>query len=219
MKQAYVIFLTIFIAGCAAAPYRSRDIATISSAGTYHEVRRGETLWSISKIYDIDMQNLAKINRLPDASKIEVGQLIFIPDSEVKEKRADYSRVQTLEKFSWPVKGRVVSYFGSTKDSVKNKGIDIQAPLGSKVLAARSGKVSFVSDHLKGYGKTIIIDHLDGFETVYTYSRENLVRENQAVEKGDAIAVVGTSGRAEEPALHFEIRKKHKPQNPFYYFP
>jgi len=113
----------------------------------------------------------------------------------------------------------VVSYFGATSNMAKNKGIDIAARQGAAVLASRGGKVTFTSERLKGYGKTVIIDHLDGFETVYAYNAQNLVDTNQRINQGDVIAKTGKTGRADRPMLHFEIRKKHKPQNPFYYLP
>ena len=101
----------------------------------------------------------------------------------------------------------------------KNKGVDIRAREGTKIVASRSGRVNFVSNRLKGYGKTIIIDHLDGFQTVYAHNSQNLVDVNQRVSQGETIAKVGKTGRADKPTLHFEIRKNHKPQNPFYYLP
>jgi len=209
------IILLALLSGCVTGP---DYIGPTATPGIYHEVERGETLWYISKIYDVDLKKIAGANRLPDASKIEIGQLIFIPrtsKSAVKEKRP----VVRLEGFIWPVKGTVVSYFGATSNMAKNKGIDIAARQGAAVLASRGGKVTFTSERLKGYGKTVIIDHLDGFETVYAYNTQNLVDTNQRVDQGDVIAKTGKTGRADRPTLHFEIRRKHKPQNPFYYLP
>lgn len=211
-----VILLLIFLAGCATTVYPPSDVGRVSTPGRYHEVIRGETLWEISKIYNVELERVIGANRLPDASKIEVGQLIFIPEAR---KKTDYARSKKLERFMWPVRGSVVSYFGSIKNLAKNKGIDIRAREGADIIASRSGKVTFVSDHLKGYGKTIIIDHLDGFQTVYAHNAQNLVNVDQRVKKGMIIAKIGKTGRANSPTLHFEIRKKHKPQNPFYYLP
>ena len=219
IRLFFVVTLLVFLFGCAIAPYRTQDIGTISVPGAYHAVKRGETLWSISKIYGADLKDVTRANRIPNASKIEVGQLIFIPDSAKKEESPNYAKTAKLESFSWPIRGTVVSYFGSTKSLAKNKGIDIQAAEGSKITASRSGKVTFASEHLKGYGKTIIIDHHDGFETVYAHNRDNLVSLNQHVKKGQVIARVGRTGRTTKPTLHFEVRKNHKPQNPFYYLP
>lgn len=220
MKLLFAIILGIvFFQGCATVKHYPGDIGKPSVPGIYHEVRKGETLWYVSKIYGVELKRIITANYLPDASKLEVGQLIFIP--EVMEKSPDYASPENikLESFIWPAKGAVSSYFGSMKDMAKNSGIDIRARRGASVLASRSGKVTFASDHMKGYGKTIIIDHLDGFQTVYAHNEENLVGVDEEVARGAVIAKVGETGRADKPALHFEIRKEHKPQNPFYYLP
>jgi lipoprotein NlpD len=217
MKLLYIISVfLIFLTGCATTTHYSGDVGKPQTPGIYHEVKRGETLWYVSKIYAIDLNRIIDANHLPDASKLEVGQLIFIPGSRDVKLSA---REIKLESFIWPAKGVVVSYFGATKAMAKNSGIDIQTRRNAHVLASRSGKVTFASDHMKGYGKTIIIDHMDGFQTVYAHNAENLVTADQNVKQGMVIAKAGHTGRAKKPTLHFEIRKKHKPQNPFYYLP
>lgn len=210
------------LAGCATVPRTKlapKEIKKAESTGIYHEVKKGETIWTIAKFYNIELEKLLRANRLPKASKVEIGQLILIP--EAKGAKTSYSTAtrKKSESFIWPVKGAVTSYFGATKDMIKNKGIDIQTPEGISVVASRSGKVSFCNEHLKGYGKTIIIDHQDGFYTVYTNNSRNLVSLGQYVNQGEVIAKTGKTGRASSPTLHFEIRKQHIPQNPFYYLP
>ena len=116
--------------------------------------------------------------------------------------------------FHWPVVGQVLSGFGDLKNDVTNKGIDIQAPAGTAIKAALEGKVSFVSDQVKGYGNMIILDHSKGFQTVYAHNAVNLVTVGQQVTKGQAIGKVGSTGRAPSAFLHFEIRRNHRPVNP-----
>ncbi len=212
------LFLLI-LAGCATPSYHPKDLKASSAEGFYHEVHRGETLWGISRTYNVDLKKIINANRLPDASKIEVGQLIFIPDSKKALSKNTPYYAKKGESFVWPIKGRVISYFGSTKDLVKNKGIDIEAHEGANIIASRSGKITFASNHLKGYGKTVIIDHLDGFQTVYAHNSQNLAGEGSVVNQGDVIARAGKTGRAAKSSLHFEIRKNHEPENPFYYLP
>lgn len=222
-----LVIYAIFLCGCAATPptvLPPTRLPPISKKapieGVYHKVKKGETLWRISKVYNVDLDNIIAANGLEDATKIEVGQQIFIPGTK-KEREAFTSNYAFVSKpdFVWPVKGKVIYYFGTRKDGVINKGIDIQAKSGSQVVAARTGKIAFVDENLKGYGKTIIIDHQDGYSTVYTNNSEILVKIGQSVTQSMAIAKVGSSGRAVTSCLHFEIRKKYKPQNPFYYLP
>lgn len=215
-----IIGLTTLLAGCASTGALVEIRESRLPAGTYYEVKGGDTLWKISKLYDVDVQELVKVNRLPDATKISVGQKLFIP-SVADE--MDYSKIpdrgDSASTFSWPVRGRVVSYFGSKKGLVTNKGIDIEAKEGGDVVAADSGVVSFADENMKGLGKTIIIDHENGFSTVYAHNSEILVKIGQRVRRNQQIARVGKTGRVSQPYLHFQIRKGHKPQNPFYYLP
>ncbi|MBN3038827.1 MAG: peptidoglycan DD-metalloendopeptidase family protein [Candidatus Omnitrophica bacterium] len=190
-------------------------------AGIYHKVKRGQTLWRICKSYGAEMDTVAGINRLADTSRIYEGQLIFIPgaDESSDDLALEVDFKDKAGDFIWPVKGKVKSFFGMKDNGVKNKGISIQAKEGESIVAARSGKVAFCSQELKGYGKTIILDHLDGYSTVYTYNSQNLVNANQLVRQGQVIARVGSTGRVKKPALYFEIRKGYIPQNPFFYLP
>ncbi|MBL7071326.1 MAG: LysM peptidoglycan-binding domain-containing M23 family metallopeptidase [Candidatus Omnitrophica bacterium] len=189
-------------------------------SGEYYEVKRGDTLWSVSKMYDVDIKKLVEANRLPDATNINVGQKLFIPTVTQVEGYSKPARItDSAAKFSWPVSGKVISHFGGKKGTVTNKGIDIEARQGSKVVAADSGIISFVDEGMKGLGKTIIIDHENGFSTVYAHNSEILVRAGQRIDRNQQIAKVGKTGRALKPYLHFQIRKGHEPQNPFYYLP
>lgn len=215
IKYFSIFSILLALSGCATIPYTPPRIPE-KITGIYHEVQKGETLWRISRTYDIDMKEIAKLNRLPDASRINEGQLVFIPHAKEELDATIYAKEEV---FIWPVKGRVISYYGSLKEGVKNKGIDIAAEEGAAVLASRSGKVSFRDDKVKGYGKTIIIDHGDGYSTVYTYNSKILVEIGDSVKQGSVIAKVGTTGRAKIPCLHFEIKKAYKPENPFYYLP
>ena len=119
--------------------------------------------------------------------------------------------------FHWPVEGQILSGFGDMTNDVSNKGIDIQAPEGTAIKAALEGKVSFASDQVKGYGNMIILDHSNGFQTVYAHNSVNLVTVGQQVAKGQAIGNVGSTGRASSAFLHFEIRHNHRPVNPLQY--
>jgi len=119
--------------------------------------------------------------------------------------------------FMWPVDGQLTSNFGPRNGSFHD-GIDIAAPVGTRVLAAADGKVIF-SDVLRGYGNVVIVRHGGGYLTVYAHHRTNLVKEGQSVRQGEVLAEVGQTGRATGPSLHFEVRKDNLARNPLRYLP
>ena len=184
--------------------------------GVFHTVERGQTLWRISKLYNTDLDEIARVNRITDTTSIEVGQQILIPYA----KKPEVPFVSNpSEDFIWPLQGKIISSFGQTSNNLINKGINIQ-PFGSMdVVASRSGKVVFYSDNFGAFGKTLIIDHGDGISTVYSRNADVFVKPGDLVQKGGLIAKAGSCGRDKNIYLHFEIRKKHLAQNPNYYLP
>jgi len=215
-KLLFVSFLILTFAGCKTAPtpYEYNTV-TANVGGAYYYVKGGDTLWSISKLYDVEINALISANNLDDSRDIQRGQRLLIPGTAKREEAP--KRYSPKEFFSWPIKGIVISYYGSKMDKTKNKGIDIHAAEGTSVKASRAGKVVFCDEWLKGFGKTIILDHGDNFQTVYAYNSILLVKPGDEVAQNGVIAKVGRGGRAKEPSLHFEIRRNGEPQNPFYY--
>ncbi|HOH96721.1 MAG TPA: peptidoglycan DD-metalloendopeptidase family protein [Candidatus Cloacimonadota bacterium] len=126
----------------------------------------------------------------------------------------------TGKKIAWPVKGKIIRSYGQeTKSygtSVVSNGIDIALKEGTNVVAADDGEVIF-SDRYGGQGKLIIIDHKNGFFTLYAYNSDLLVAKGAKVKRGQTIAKSGMTGSAEEPSLHFELRKDGKAINPIPY--
>ena len=109
--------------------------------------------------------------------------------------------------------------FGGKEDGVSSKGIVIESKEGERVLAAEDGRVVLVDEKLKGYGKTIIIEHANNLSTVYARNATILVQVGESVKRGDLIAKVGRAGRGFSPQLYFEIRKKAKAEDPRFYLP
>ncbi|HCW51563.1 MAG TPA: peptidase M23, partial [Clostridiales bacterium] len=94
-------------------------------------------------------------------------------------------------------------------------GIDIGAPYGSYIRAARAGRVVFAG-WKGGYGYTVILDHGDGVTTLYAHTSRLLVRYGQWVETGQVIAKVGSTGYSTGPHLHFEVRVNGVSVNPLF---
>lgn len=114
-------------------------------------------------------------------------------------------------KLFWPVQGGTVFRpFGERKDphygiTFYNPGIDIACPVGTPVYAAADGVVILAST-IRGYGKTIIIDHGNDLVTVYAHLGEIRVKAGESVKGGEVIALSGDSGLVERPVVHFEVR-------------
>ena len=118
-------------------------------------------------------------------------------------------------KLSWPVKGKVRKLFGKRKppSNLRWQGVLIQAPPGNNVRAVARGRVAF-ADWLRGYGNLIIIDHGDGYLSLYGHNEALFKQTGEWVEPGDIIGSIGDSGGQQKPALYFEIRRNGKPLNP-----
>ena len=84
--------------------------------------------------------------------------------------------------------------------------------------AAEAGKVIY-SDRLGAYGNVVVVKHAGRYSSVYAHNRRNLVSQGSFVEKGQEIAVVGATGNATGPHLHFEIRNERRPDDPLLYLP
>jgi lipoprotein NlpD len=116
--------------------------------------------------------------------------------------------------WSWPATGSVIETFNETR----NKGIDIAGREGDAVLAANEGSVVYSGSGLRGYGNLVIIKHTDDFISAYAHNKQILVKQGQAVKRGQRIADLGRTD-AEIPKLHFEIRRQGKPVDPLRYLP
>ncbi|MDD4908411.1 MAG: peptidoglycan DD-metalloendopeptidase family protein [Candidatus Omnitrophica bacterium] len=220
LYSGLIAILSLFLIGCATtAPTPSATSVpakTQGTAGNYYKAKKGDTLWRIAKKYNVDLEELAKLNHIPDAAKIETGQLLMIPPAR-SGGYGDLTKANGSEDFIWPLKGEVIGRFGERTNNILNKGLNIRAPYGEEVVASRSGIVSYCSENLRSFGRTVIIDHGDGFLTVYARNAQLFVKTGDKVAQGVAIAKVGSVGKDRTAFLHFEIRKGHKPQNPYYY--
>lgn len=116
--------------------------------------------------------------------------------------------------FLWPVRGRIVSAFGSKPNGTRNDGINIRAREGTAVVAAENGVVVYAGTELPGYGRMLLLSHADGFVTAYAHNSELYVEVGDLVERGQRIAAVGKTGNVSSPQLHFEIRDGKKALDP-----
>jgi murein DD-endopeptidase MepM/ murein hydrolase activator NlpD len=118
----------------------------------------------------------------------------------------------------WPVRGIVTSEFGSRWGSF-HPGIDIAAPEGTPIAAAKSGVVVFAGWNDGGYGNFVVLDNGGGVGTAYAHQSRIAVSEGQHVSQGQTLGYVGTTGNSTGDHLHFEVRINGQVQNPRSYLP
>jgi len=118
--------------------------------------------------------------------------------------------------FIWPIRGEVVNNYGASINHTSNKGINIKANPQDAVVASESGQVAFAS-YIKGWGKTLILQHHNNFYTVYANLDDIKVKEGFSVKRGESVGHVAQLASNKEGVLHFEIRKKHFAYNPLRY--
>jgi murein DD-endopeptidase MepM/ murein hydrolase activator NlpD len=116
--------------------------------------------------------------------------------------------------FRWPVKGRVISGFGTRPDGGHNDGIDVAVPQGTSVKAAENGVVAYSGNELKGYGNLVLIRHANNWVSAYANNAELLVKRGDKVRRGQIIAKAGATGAVSQPQVHFELRKGSRPVDP-----
>ena len=128
-------------------------------------------------------------------------------------------RADAPPSFVWPLRGRVIVRFEPAENGARSDGVDIAAPAGSDVHATEDGVVVYAGNDIKGYGNLILIRHRDDFVTAYAYASQLLVKRDDAVRRGQVIAKSGHGGPADQPMLHFEMRKGVSPVDPAQFLP
>ncbi len=121
---------------------------------------------------------------------------------------------RSSSRFSWPIKGKIISSFGTKSNGLYNDGINISAKFGSPVLSAENGVIAYAGNEIKGLGNLVIIQHANSWMTVYAHMNNILVERGQKVKVGQRIGSIGQTGRVTSPQLHFEIRKDTRAFNP-----
>lgn len=229
-----LLVLALLLAGCGPAT-RWHHTAPDS-----HVVRSGETLFKIAWRYGRDHRDLARWNNLGDGSLIYPGQVIRLSAPPRSASRgtspggapagpvagsprpapstAPLPRLPTEPPppWEWPASGGVAVEFGERPGT--GTGILIGGAVGQQVRAAASGRVVYSGSGLIGYGQLIILRHNDTYLSAYGHNASLLVREGDAVRKGQPIATMG-EGPGRVPLLHFEIRQNGQPVDPRQYLP
>ncbi len=215
-------------------PGQSLKIPPLS--GYLYTIKKGDTLAAIAKKYKGDVEEILTANDLPAADAIEVGQEIIIPGGEPPAAVPTVTPRRTLlggifsppsttvvppsgplgrGKFAWPTSShRINQYYRGRYHT----GVDIDGDYSSPIYAAASGTVVYAAYNRSGYGLHVIIDHGNGYKTLYGHASKIFVHNGQRVTKGQTIAMVGSTGRSTGTHLHFEIRTSGGFLNPLSFY-
>ena len=219
---------SLIVAGCSSS----------SNSGSTYTVKRGDTLYAISRSTGTSIRDLARLNNISPPYTIEVGQRLKLSGSTKTSPTSGKTTTKSSTKTAavrpsssvpqsswppvgqrcwlWPASGKVILPY-STADG-GNKGIDISAARGTPVYAAGAGKVVYVGNQLRGYGNLIMIKHSEDYITAYAHNDTLLVNNGQSVKAGQKIATMGSTDAA-SVRLHFQIRYRATAIDPLRYLP
>ena len=194
--------------------------------GSWIVVGADQTLDDIARQAGVPAEDILELNGLSSAAQVQPGKLLFVltpPAAESARTPAAPAAPDTGTRptLRWPlttVHVVVGSPFG-TRSGKPHQGIDLPAPIGTPVFASADGRVVYAGNGIRGYGNLVVLKHPGDLLTVYAHNSVLLVSEGQAVHAGDRISLVGQSGHATGPHLHFEVRRGQIPRDPMSYLP
>lgn len=209
-----------------------QKLAILPVDGVLHKVRRGETIYTIAKKYGLDEAQAQAIVNYPfnsfandETFALSVGQDLVIPDGVMPVAEMlpetpfaavltpNAGTVSPTGQFVWPAQGRITQGY-----KFYHHAIDIANHDGGPIVAADSGRVTVAgwTDNT-GYGNRVMIDHGNGFVTLYGHMSVIAVQVGQTVRRGDLLGQMGSTGRSTGTHLHFEIRVSNVGQDPMNY--
>lgn len=193
-------------------------------SGIAHKVKQGDTIYSVAKKYKAEAQAILDFpfNNVGDNLALNIDDTLIVPDGTPVEapksrptqylatKDANLPPITGGGQFAFPTSGGISQYY-----SWYHPGVDIANRAAPGVQAADGGRVivaGFVDS--SGYGNRVIIDHGNGYQTLYAHLSANYVSVGQSVAKGQIIGQMGSTGRSTGTHLHFEIRSGGRQLNP-----
>ena len=199
-------------------------------SGLIHTIEDGDTMASIAEKYDVAPQAVADFNYILDTSKLAVGDELVIPGAKVPQPVIPVVSIPTAitspgslppaspsQGFCvWPTSTRIITQYFTWY----HNGVDISKPSSMgmpPIYACKSGTVVRAGWDPFGLGLHVRIDHGDGYETVYGHMSSLYVSYGQSVSRGEAIGLMGSTGRSTGPHVHFMVKYGGVPQNPLNY--
>lgn len=196
--------------------------------GVLHIVRPGEKLDSIAEQYDIPVEDIIAYasNNLEFPFRLEPEMQLMIPGAEVGSFSWSPPRAISYDDGEWAVVGTGTYVWPVNRRCLTqtawygHMAIDVSTAIGDSLYAADTGTITYsawAAGTYYDYGNLIVINHGNGYETLYAHLNSIGVSAGQTVEKGQWIGTTGNTGRSSGPHLHFEIRLRDVPLNPLNY--
>lgn len=227
-------------------PYKIRIGQNLKIKKTYNNidknvstytVKSGDNLTNIARKHDMTLSEIIELNDLDKPYVVKIGQKIKINTDEPKvviknttqqsnnkninitksEQKQVVKKAPKVNSFIWPIKGNVISSFGSKSNGLYNDGINISAPKGTDFRTCEDGVVAYVGNELRGYGTIILIKHENNWISAYAHCDTAKVSRGDKVQKGQIIGTVGNSGNVSTPQLYFSLRNGREAVDPIKY--
>lgn len=204
----------------------NQKLKILPVSGVAHKVESGDTIYSVAKKYQANSQAIIDFpfNDVGDNFALSTGQTLIIPDGAPAEiakpaptqyvaTKIDDANISNLgsAQFSWPAKGQMAQYY-----SWYHPGLDISNLSGGPIHASDNGTVTVSGwPDNSGYGNRVILDHGNGYKTLYAHMSAIYVSAGQKVGKGEVLGAMGSTGRSTGTHLHFEIIREGGRLNPY----
>ncbi|OHD06875.1 MAG: hypothetical protein A2086_08125 [Spirochaetes bacterium GWD1_27_9] len=204
MKKIISLFICLFI-----------TFLFYSDDFKIHSLKDGETLWRISRQYNVSLEELCKFNNIKDVTKVKKGAKIKIPTKIKTDKlidnpkenktiveNKDQKEKKELLNFDVPLKGSIKPFVTS-----HFRGLIIFSSGNDNINCVSDGEVNYI-DNVSGYGLTAIIKNKDGYIFTYSGFKELFVKQGNKIQKGASIGVAGNLSRYSKPGILFSIQYK-----------
>lgn len=200
-----------------------RELTILPVSGVVHTIESGDNLNYIGRLYGVSAETIAEYNGIEDPGTLKVGTKMVVPEGRILMARATGSsrgnRPPAAEGgasgiLQWPTVGRITQYFGGG-----HTGIDIAVNHGTPIYAADGGLIVTALKVNYGYGYHLIIDHGNGYKTLYSHLSAFYADYGEKVGKGERIGAAGSTGLSTGPHLHFEVFQNGVRVNPLSFLP
>lgn len=203
-----------------------QKLTILPDVGVSYSVKKHDTISKIAKKYSVKEKEIIDTNNIKNASALQIGQKLIIPGARKTTTRTAVSRytptkktpiktassIKSSTKLFWPAScNRISQYY-----YWKHHGIDIACRINTPIYAAEDGVVERAG-WSTGYGKRVIIRHSNGIKTLYAHLNKINIGVGQAVDRGEVIGVMGSTGWSTGSHIHFEVRSGRSKKNPLSY--